>query len=358
MRYDIVELMEDFMEQEMPLADAGVTTAARIEALVTARIFGEKHRKARRWGRTLLAAAAIAVLLAASALAVALGRVRLVEEDGRLHFEKRDEEPVYLGAWALTELPEGFCFVESSYDPGICSVLYEDEAGEQLVFTYEKAGEAYVAWLPEGGEAKTVTVSGGKGLLYSSEDGAELFWTDGERGIGFALEYRGTERLDLVAIAEGAGEMELKSSERERYALEKALGDLGDYRPELPTGYELFSENGSPLSFGYGVSAEVHRCWADEKYYTIQLDYELVQEYETLDSFVQQRKHWLSNQDKDLRETETEVGGSPAVLLEEADGSPNALLWLDGETKLLFSMEANDLSSEELLALARTVRLQ
>lgn len=358
MRYDIVELMEDFVEQELVLADAGISQSDRIEKLVMARVLGEKRPRPRRWGRMLLIAAAVALLLAASALAVALGRVQLVAEDGQLLFEKRDEEPVYLGAWELRELPEGFAFAELSYDPGVCSVLYEDEAGEQLVFTYEKAGAGQGTRLPEDGEAKAVMVRGGEALLYSSEDGAKLFWTDGERAIGFALEYRGTERLDLVAIAESAGEMEPQPTEGALYALEKALEELGDYRPELPAGYELFSESGSPLSHSYGVRADVRRCWADEKYYTIRLDYELLPEGESLEQYVLQRKNWLSNQDKELREIETEVGGSPAVLLEEAEGRPNALLWLDRETRLLFSLEADNLSSEELLALAHTVGLQ
>lgn len=357
MKYDIAELMEDFMEQELVLSEVGVTSAARVEELVMARLGGEKYRP-RHWGRTLLIAAAVALLLAASALAVALGRIQMVEEDGWVRFEKTDEDPVYLGAWGLTELPEGFYFVESVYDPEICSVLYENEAGEQLRFTYEKAGDGHETRLPENGEAETAQVGGGEGMLYFSEDSSRLFWTDEERAIGFSLEYTGTERLDLVRFAESAGEMKRESSEQERYALEKALEELGDYQPELPEGYELFWENGSPLSHGYGVSAEVRRCWANEKYYTIQLDYELVQEGETLEQFVLQRKHWFSNLDKDLRETEAEVSGIPALLLEEADGSPHALLWLDGETSLLFSMEANDLSSEELLALARTVELR
>lgn len=356
MSYDIEELMADYMEQELVLEEAGVCRAERIEKLVMSRLAEQRRRRPRRWGRTLLIAAAVALLLAVSALAVALGRVQLVAENGQVHFERRDEEPVYLGAWELKELPEGFAFAASDYDPAICSVLYENEAGEQLVFTYEKAGAAEAARLPEDGEAEMVTVGGGEGLLFDFEHGSRLFWTDEERGIGFSLEYTGTGPLDLVPVAEGAGELELQPTEQAVYALERALDDLGDYQVELPAGYELFSEYGSPLSFGYGVSAEVHRCWANEKYYSIRLDYERVQEGETLEQFVQQRKHWLSNQEKDLAEIETEVNGIPALLLEEADGSPNALLWLDSETRLLFSLEADGLGSEELLALAQTVK--
>ena len=338
------------------------------------------HRKKgiSRSGKIMLVAAVITALLAMTAFAVSVlgGRVEMayMNVGGQMISGPvtitSDDAPVKLGSWYPEGIPEGYEITDSSLAADYHTMRFENTEGTRVLFEYNRA------WYVEEGTASNeimpgtilfgveeqqwVRVGNADGLLYLHTNGDQhLYWADEERNIGFKL-YTTDPDIDLVELALTVKERAELFVPTDWPLTEEALGQIGDYRPSvLPEGYEFYCTNGYPQSGnnanGYNGYAYVTHSFMNPKGYVIHLRVE--NDWDTSNSAETVRDLYTNAYMDDYVCTRFILGDCPAGLVENADGTPRFLLWTDGEEHLVFQLEADELTSKELIAVAESVTL-
>ena len=336
-----------------------------------------KTRKSMKKGLTALIAAVLVLALCGAGYA-AVSHIQFVESEvstiyegseetvteRMVEFTAVDDSPINMGVWELSAVPEGFEEVDSDYRDGYAGVSWENGKGDHLGFVYQAADLAYgQMMLTDISEEKDVAVNGTAGKLYvttnfEGEKNTQVFWMNEEKGVGFILSYSGENAIDLVSLAESVVPTEghPKMSEEAK----QAVAALGDWAPDaLPEGYVEYVTTGMPPEYGGETGyAYVHRTYVNDAGAAIQIDYEVVVgENITYNNYV---NYW--------RDLPAELGGGlvkdlsiqgqPAGLVEKTEGVPERLVWLSEDGSLVFILEAETLTSEELMAVAESVTLR
>lgn len=117
------------------------------------------------------------------------------------YFGKAENLPRY----ELTGLPNGFSELERMEEPTFTDVIYGNESGELISFTYTvlKQGGATV-FVPNGDTVSDVTVGKNQGTLFipqDSENMTKLTWIDDEAGVQFTIVAE-LDELNMIRLAE------------------------------------------------------------------------------------------------------------------------------------------------------------
>lgn len=339
-------------------------------------IRGKRHLG--RAGKIALVAAVAAAILAMTAFAVSVlgGRVELayINVDGQMISGPvtitSEDGPVKLGSWYPEGIPEGYEITDSSLATDNHSMCFENAAGARVVFVYNRAryvedetasDEIMPGTLLFGvKEQQWVRIGNADGILYlHTNGGRHLYWADEERNIGFKL-YTTDPDIDIVELALSVEERQELFVPTDRPLAEEALAQIGDYRPSmLPEGFEFYCTNGYPQNgdneSGYAGYAYVTHSFMDSEGVVIHLRVE--NDWDASASAETMRDLHINAYMGDYLCTTFRVNGCPAGLVENMDGTPCFLLWTDGKEKLVFRLEAENLTSEELIAVAESVAL-
>lgn len=173
-----------------------------------------KNRKRRPWQR---AGRLVAVILLF--ISLSFGLVMLFSAPTRAAFERWIVEwwqthIVYrytgegesLTQYELTSLPEGFVELERMETPTFTDVIYGNETGELICFSYTVMTQGGVTvFVPNGDAVSEVMVGKNHGRLFIPQDPeslTKLSWTDDKAGIQFTIA-ADLDELDMVRLAEG-----------------------------------------------------------------------------------------------------------------------------------------------------------
>ena len=322
-------------------------------------MLGYKTEKGRRHlgkKRIVTCALAAALILSLGLVAYAIS-VRIVfkddpivvdgEEFTSVGFEALDKEPVYLGVWELTNVPEGFSLVKSYYraGEGEARTDFQNADGDTISLIYQKAHGIDGYFDKPILTQESVIVNGNEGQLYVVDNGwSYVFWTVAERGIGFQLSVKG-DGYDLLSLAEAVQETDNYPSMDNDTC--QALEELGDWNPALPEGYTELMSNGVPGDYAY-----LWRTYSNAGHYEILLNYE--KPMSDLEGYV---FHYRSTDAGYgvISYTPVVVNGCDGWLMENEDGTPFRITWLDEDNGLVFQMTTNGVDSETLLAAAQGV---
>ena len=322
-------------------------------------MLGYKTEKGRRHlgkKRIVTFALAAALILSLGLVAYAIS-ARIVFKDDPIvvdgkeftsvGFEALDKEPVYLGVWELTNVPEGFSRVKSYYraGEGEARTDFQNADGDTISLIYQKAHGIDGYFDKPILTQESVTVNGNEGKLYVIDNGwSYVFWTVAERGIGFRLSVKG-DGYDLLSLAESVQETDNYPSMDNDTC--QALEELGDWNPALPEGYTELMSNGVPGDYAY-----LWRTYSNSGHYEIMLNYE--KPMSDLEGYV---SHYRSTDAGYgvISYTPVVVNGCDGWLMENEDGTPFRITWLDEDNGLVFQMTTNGVDSETLLAAAQGV---
>lgn len=322
-------------------------------------MLGYKTEKGRRHlgkKRIVTFALAAALILSFGLVAYAIS-VRIIfkddpivvdgEEFTSVGFEALDKEPVYLGVWELTNVPEGFSLVKSYYraGEGEARTDFQNADGDTISLIYQKAHGIDGYFDKTILNQESVIVNGNEGQLYVVDNGwSYVFWTVAERGIGFQLSVKG-DGYDLLSLAESVQETDNYPSMDNDTC--QALEELGDWNPALPEGYTELMSNGVPGDYAY-----LWRTYSNAGHYEILLNYE--KPISDLEGYV---SHYRSTDAGYgvISYTPVVVNGCDGWLMENEDGTPFRITWLDEDNDLVFQMTTNGVDSETLLAAAQGV---
>ena len=338
-----------------------------------------RQTKISRVGKIVLIAAAMAVILAVTAFAAAAigGRVELafMNVDDRMLSGPvtvtSEAGPIKLGSWYPSGIPMDYEITKSSLYTDDHTMVFENTEGDRVVFEYYKArhvGEGAASGEIEPGtillgveKQQWVRVGDEDGIFYTHTDGSRhLYWACEERSIGFKLFTTDTE-LDLIELALSVAEREELFVPTDRALAEEAIAQLGDYRPlALPEGYELYCTNGHPKNTDFGGDyAYVVRSYMDEEGYVLHLRIE--NDWNEANTAEEVRDFYTGAYADGILGDYTcsmfTIGECLAALVRNPDGTVCFLLWADGEHRLIFRLEADGLTEEELLAVAENVAL-
>ena len=322
-------------------------------------MLGYKTEKGRRHlgkKRIVTFALAAALILSLGLVAYAIS-ARIVFKDDPIvvdgkeftsvGFEALDKEPVYLGVWELTNVPEGFSLVKSYYraGEGEARTDFQNADGDTISLIYQKAHGIDGYFDKPVLTQESVTINGNEGQLYVIDNGwSYVFWMVAERGIGFRLSVKG-DGYDLLSLAECVQETDNYPSMDNDTC--QALEELGDWNPALPEGYTELMSNGVPGDYAY-----LWRTYSNAGHYEILLNYE--KPMSDLEGYV---SHYRSTDAGYgvISYTPVVVNGCDGWLMENEDGTPFRITWLDEDNGLVFQMTTNGVDSETLLAAAQGV---
>ena len=365
---------EGFVREAMELSYREACPVDRDDEVIPLR---SGKRRLKKGGKIALVAAAAAAILAVTAFAVATlgGRVEVAflnVDDQMLSGPvtvTSSSGPIRIGSWYPNGIPTGYEITKSSLYTDDHTMIFENTEGDRIVFEYYKAryaGEETASGEIEPGtillgvdEQRWVRVGDEEGILYTHTDGRQhLYWACEERSIGFML-YATDAELDLTELALSVTEREELFVPTDRALAEEAAAQLGDYRPlALPEGYELYCTNGNPQSTDFGGDyAYVVRSYVDEEGYVLHLRIE--NDWNEANTAEEVRDYYTNAYADGLlgeyTRSELTVGECPAALVRNPDGTVCFLLWTDGEHRLIFRLEADGLTEEELIAVAESV---
>lgn len=324
---------------------------------------GKNMKKASKLIRNLLIAATLAVLLSVTVYAVH-SRIQMnvtkqenpASYDVEIDFQRTGNEYLELGDYYPQQLPEGCkCSFVSDKALGFQRLVFDDAAGEfAFDLTMELGSEGLQKAIVDVVSEEAVTIGSCPGTLYTCQSGDRcLTWYDEETGVGFFM--TAVDGVDILTIAQSVAPGESLTPTRAADA-QKALEQLGDYRiTGLPDTYSETDFMASPLEDGDGWYAYVRRWYSDK----VSTDSTIYFEYE----------HFNLVSDKPAEHETEPVENSPATILEyQGGGTPTTVQempaavadgrvsWVDWEAQVIFSIYAEQLSQEQLLELAQSVK--
>ena len=314
--------------------------------------------KTGRWKRNIfrnLSAASVAAVLtltiAVTAFAAGLIRIVLKTQNwgnySEISFEAADESYVDFKPYLPESMPEGYerTFVSDSIS-GSQTIHYTNEAGKTVIFVYGKPDTMDLS-LNNIESRDKVKVGGHEGILYTCANSRTLLWTDEEQGIGYDL-YSDDLSVDLLIIAESVAEQESPLVPTQAESTELALAELGDFAvSELPEGYTEAGVSGAPTSEGGGWYGYVRRKYENAETNSIVTFF-----YET---------YRLGDGEENTAEnvltrfpagSPLEVNGFNGSI--STDGT--SVYWVDTERSVVFGISSGDITGEELIAMANSVR--
>lgn len=185
------------------------TFSRRFERKMRGLLAKAAHPTWAAFGRTVASFAMVMLVLFGSVLAVDtearelfLGWFRQ-QMDGAVHFSSRNPSQEDI-QYQLTWIPEGYEFYDLVQEYGGETVLYANEAGDLLRFTYLHPSENGETYLFAGEhDEKQISVQGMTGTLYLPHDtinGKDLIWQN-EAGTLFEISGRCDENV-LLRMAE------------------------------------------------------------------------------------------------------------------------------------------------------------
>lgn len=243
------------------------------------------------------------------------------------------------------------------------SELWRNERGDSVGLEYQAADQLFgqiALDTADVAEETDAAVGGSPGKLYRSTDGSRvLLWTNEERGIGFIL--TAPADVDVLAAAESVRETGETPAISEKTAA--AIGQLGDWIVgDVPAGYGLYFSYGYPGDYAY-----VYRTYENAAHYKLYLGIETAAYTDDIDDCAARYRELAEmaerygNSDADGVRVEKytisalEIRGMDARLVRYEDGTPTELMWMDAEDGLVFSLRADGLGADELIAAANSV---
>ena len=335
-------------------------------------MYQKKKKNGHRPVRVLLIAAVITVLLVTTVYAAVNALVDMRIEDTKInthngemkegvevHFEKTEDVYVELDAYYPQWVPEGYeiVFVTDTAVMGRQYIDYENPEGKMITYTVMVGGEASNVEIYDIETFEEIDISGNEGILYYQENEIRtLVWLDRAAGLGFQL-WTNDPEADILSMARGAapGE-ELVPTMSE--STEKALAELGDYRPEyLPEGYVEQDVLGCPLEEGSGWYSYVRRYYVNKEEnsriyfeyeaYAIDTEAGYTDDARTVCSFFIPG----SNIDNGIVVGEEgEVCGMYALI------TGNHIAWADPERHVVYHLYSEDVIDEALLTVAQSIK--
>ena len=341
-----------------------------------------------RIGWKIVLLAAMVSMMAVTVFAAVAGRAEIavtpVEDGYSVVFRSRDLWPVDVGYWYPGELPEGYEIHWIGSNEGnrqnmtfTCDKYLNHTYGDQGVinFTYGVASQMpdYTLEHMDTVESLKIGQHDARSFQRSNEatvfrDGTFqdvtvweqwLFWTDAQKRIGFVLHFVGYEPVDLAAMAEGVGQVEMLTATYEN-DVGAAVMKLGNYDVQwLPEGYAYSAVYGKP-SYPWVNDPElgyVHKVYRNAAFYELHLYYEYLPG--KTESIALTQPELLTSFPIDL-------GGIEATYYETADGQPYAVVWQRKDTErieLTFTLRTDGLpmeggvTREELIRMACSVEL-
>lgn len=262
--------------------------------------------------------------------------------DTEVNFAPAAEEYVCLESCRPTWVPDGYRlrFV-SAKAMGRQTLHFEtDENPSALVFRMTRGTDFTDIVIENVVKEEQVTVGTLPGTLYTSTNGQDLLWADGDKGIGYALLADGTD-IDLLRVAQSVQpDPELKPTDEDRFQL--ALEELGDYQiTGLPDNYPETEFIAYPREDGGGWYAYVKRWYID-----VQQNDIIFFQYETfsLADGVTAEAAGIPAQGPDT------VQGMPAAV------SDDQIVWVDWKNQVVFQISHDGLGADQLQKLADSVR--
>lgn len=271
--------------------------------------------------------------------------------DYNISLEQNQDSYVEYEPWYPLSLPDGYTldFVsDEAY--GVQYYRYTHPDGGSMQYAmYFRLGQWGLEFSGDG-DVRTVEIGENTGYYAAGEN--KVYWTDLEHGFGFVLS--ATEDVDVLEAARSVGLGEAQTvplDEETRQALEQ----LGDYRiTQLPQGMTQVDLAGLPLEQEESWYSYVRRWYADKRN-----NHQVYMEYST---YVTDPEYTVSLQDLANQLTgggnpqPVTVGDCIGALAETESGA--TLAWVQGELAggLGFTLYSDDLSGEELLTLAQSVK--
>lgn len=281
-----------------------------------------------------------------------------VYEGEKITFEEVHDTFVELGNYYPQQIPAGYAltFVSSGTPLQNREIRYENSSGGMIRFDLFLGDPASYVELYEIEEKTELTVNGLPGILYQqSGDRRALVWADEELGYGFALRVN-DPAVDILCVAESVAEGEaLKPTHSQE--TKKALEELGDFTPQyLPAGYEELEVQGWPLMEDSWYSYVRKWYINKDENKTIYFEYETYK-IVTEDGYTDNAKTaasffipgYVSRREEIVAE-DVEVSGMVGIQAE------NHIAWADETTHQVFHLYSEDVSGEELLKVAQSIR--
>lgn len=279
-------------------------------------------------------------------------------EGERITFDELHNVFIALPNYYPQQIPEGYAMTFVSNDAPLQErvIYYENEAGYRITY-WLIVGNPGTSIEIYGIEQKTgVKVNGLPGVLYDQKGGMRtLAWIDEKQGYGFALRAE-EDAVDLLAMAESTAEGEpLKPTHTDKTL--QALEELGDFSPGyLPEGFEEYAVAGYPLMEGSWYSYV-------RKWYVNREENKLIYlEYET---YKLPNGAWAGSEAKTASATfipgyQSSKGQIPHEQI-QVDGMPGLMTdkhaaWADPKNDRVFHLYSKDITPEELLKVAQSVR--
>ena len=171
----------------------------------------------RRWRRILLAAAVLAALVTGAAAAAPWIQNAILRTSGEsvdFIYTPAGKEPLPLGDWRTTWLPEGLVLCSVHEETGNGSmIVYDDgddtgapeDGGAYLSLWYDALDETFEVRTSTQTDltAAEITVNDCPGYLWTDGQAYHhLTWIDEERQVGFSLIYLGPSAEEALRVAE------------------------------------------------------------------------------------------------------------------------------------------------------------
>lgn len=300
----------------------------------------------------MLAAAVLVFAFGVTAYAVGTRILMKVQRSGQstlIHYDATDDAFIALGTWLPTRLPQGYAvsFVSDAFS-GEQNIVYTNQTGSTLRYIYAKAGHFDEAILDHILSEEEVPVNGCAGKLYHQQNSQSLFWTNDLDGIGFCL-YSDDLTLSLPEIAQSVAPAETPLQPTYGALVDVALEELGDYRfTVLPAGYTTLAVTGLPTTEGGGWYGYVEKNVANEATNKgILLAYETYQAADGSELTAEEVLALFNTPG-----TSVTVNGLPGILAK----NKASLYWVDTAKHLRFTLIADELRGDALLAVAEGIQ--
>ena len=328
----------------------------------------DQYKKNKKPVRFLLIAAIVALLVttvyAASNALIALRIERKTGENtneslsyAEVHFDNTENVYLEVGSVYPQSIPEGYTYrFVSNAAYGRQTIHYENGAGNYLTYRICLGGAGEMVDILEIEKEEAVDINGIQGVLYTQKNGQIILWADEARGFGFLI-MTDDPQVDLAALARSVAEGDPLTPTRSD-STGKALEELGDYVPSvLPDGFEEQTVLGCPLEEGggwysyvrkfYVNKAENTRIYFEYETYAIDTESGYVDNAETACSFYIPGCDVLNGNVVGER---VEINGMFAL------SSGSDIAWADTERHVVFHLSSEDITPEQLLEIARSIR--
>lgn len=267
-------------------------------------------------------------------------------------FETGDDQYIELDSWIPQIIPDGYV-LDFVSDPasGYQSINYVKDADTFIRYEYGRPGSMGELMIEDYENKEELKIQGCNALLYSLASGSKtLMWTNDEAGIGYRL-FTSASDVDLIAIAESVRITDCPPVPTFAKEVSAALESIGEHiLSKLPIGYEEASVTGLPVSEGGNWYGYVQRTYENKR-----TNDEIVLKYETylIEGYEEPSADEVLAL-AGLAGDEVEIGTCKGV--KSSSDKMTVVVWVDTEEQLKYTVSSSQLSGDELLAVARSIR--